>query len=167
MDLYILRHAIAVERGTKGYRRDSQRPLTDKGAKKMERIAGGMLGLHLSFDQVFSSPFVRARQTAAIVVDAFHAKGKLKFTPHLQVGGDPRKLIDLVGKHCKPESAILLVGHEPYLSGLISMLITGVKNPSITLKKGGLCRLSVNDLKYGRCATMEWLLTPHQLTLVR
>lgn len=165
MDVYILRHAIAVERGTKGYRADSQRPLTDKGAEKMHRIGQGMLALHLSFDQILSSPFVRARQTAEIVGDVFDEN--VTFTPHLQVGGDPRKLIDFIRKQCKPGSTVLLVGHEPYLSGLISMLTAGVKTPSITLKKGGLCKLSVDNLRYGRCATMEWLFTPHQLTLVR
>ena len=165
MDLYILRHAIAVERGTKGYKTDGQRPLTDKGTKKMQRVARGMLALHLSLDLIISSPFVRARQTAEIVGDVFDEK--VTFTPHLQVGGDPRKLVDFIKKNCKPESAILLVGHEPYLSRLISMLTAGVKTPLITLKKGGLCRLSVDDLRYGRCAAMEWLLTPRQLTLVR
>ena len=60
MDLYIQRHAIAVERGTGSYKTDSQRPLTDKGAKKMHRIAKGMQALRLSFDGILSSPFVRA-----------------------------------------------------------------------------------------------------------
>jgi len=42
MDIYIVRHAIAVEEGTSGYESDSERPLTDKGRKKMRQIAKGL-----------------------------------------------------------------------------------------------------------------------------
>ena len=167
MDLYIQRHAIAVDRGTKGYETDSKRPLTGKGAEKMQGIAEGMLTLQLSFDRILSSPFVRARQTAGIVAEVLHETKKLEFTADLEPGGDPGRLIDLIGERHGPDSSILLVGHEPYLSGLISILVAGVQNPSITMKKGGLCKLRVAGLRYGRCAVMEWLLTPHQLRLMR
>ena len=167
MNLYIQRHAIAVDRGTKGYETDSERPLTDKGAEKMHRIAEGMQALHLSFDYIISSPFVRSRQTAEIVADVFHAGKKLEFTSDLQVGGDPKGLINGIRARYGPDSILLLVGHEPYLSGLISILVSGVKNFSITMKKGGLCKLSVDHLRYSRCATLEWLLTPDQLSRIR
>jgi len=62
----------------------------------------------------------------------------------------------------KPQS-VLLVGHEPYLSGLISVLVTGESNAAIELKKGGLCKLSADRVAYGQCATLNWLLTPKQL----
>ncbi len=48
-----------------------------------------------------------------------------------------------------------LIGHEPYLSSLASMLITGDPNASIVLKKGGVCRLSIEKIQYGRCAVLE------------
>jgi phosphohistidine phosphatase len=57
----------------------------------------------------------------------------------------------------------MLVGHEPYLSGLISLLVSGDSDCRIVMKKGGLCKLSVGTLKHGRCAALEWLLTPKQL----
>jgi len=167
MDLYILRHAIAVERGTHGFKDDSQRPLTDKGVQKMQRVAEGMLTLKLSFDAILSSPFVRARQTAEIVADSLCAKKKLEFTPHLELGGDQRKLIGLINEKYGSDLSILLVGHEPYLSSFISVLIAGTDGLSITMKKGGLCKLVVATLSYGWCATLEWLLTPRQLTRIR
>lgn len=58
---------------------------------------------------------------------------------------------------------IALVGHEPSLSNLVSVLITGEPDLSLTLKKGGVCRLSVGSLQYGRCAALDWLLSPSQL----
>jgi phosphohistidine phosphatase len=167
MELYVLRHAIAVERGTPGFVDDSQRPLTDKGAQKMQRVAKGMLALELSFDIILSSPFIRAKQTAEIVADVFRAQKKLEFTPHLEVGGEPKKLIDLINEKHGSDSSILLVGHEPYLSGFISMMIAGTDVLSITMKKGGLCKLSASELRYGKCATLEWLLTPGQMAIIR
>ncbi|MBM2840634.1 MAG: phosphohistidine phosphatase SixA [Bacteroidetes bacterium] len=167
MDLYVLRHAIAVERGTPGYEDDSQRPLTGKGAKRMRLVAEGMLGLELSFDVILSSPFLRAKQTAEIVAEVFGVPKKLKSSKHLEVGGDPEALIDEINDKYGSRSSILLVGHEPYLSGLISMLISGNEDVPITMKKGGLCKLTVSALRYGQCATLEWLLAPRQMTQIQ
>jgi phosphohistidine phosphatase len=59
--------------------------------------------------------------------------------------------------------SIALVGHEPSLSSLVSMLVSGDPTLSVTLKKGGVCRLSLEKLQYGRCAELDWLLSPAQL----
>jgi phosphohistidine phosphatase len=64
-----------------------------------------------------------------------------------------------------PES-VLLVGHEPFLSGLISLLATGHEGFCVVMKKGGLCKLTIEALRHGRCATLEWLLTPKQMALM-
>ncbi len=167
MDLYILRHAIAVQRGTKGFEQDSERPLTEKGIKKMRRIARGMAALGLSFDLILSSPFLRARQTAEIVTDVGGSKEKLELCPFLETGGDPEALIRDLASREEALASVLLVGHEPYLSELVSVLIAGDAGAGIMLKKGGLCMLSAESLRFGRCATLEWLLTPSQLEKLR
>jgi phosphohistidine phosphatase len=167
MELYILRHAPAVERGTPGYENDASRPLTSQGEKKMYRVAKGMLALGLEFDLVLSSPFVRARRTAEIVVEVFRCRKKLKCTEKLATHGNPRALIEEINtKHGSPES-LVLVGHEPYLSNLISTLVAGDERTALTLKKGGLCKVTVSSLRYGKCARLEWLLTPRQMTRIQ
>ena len=165
MDLYILRHAIAAERGTPGYRRDSDRPLTREGEKKMFGIARGMKALALEFDAVLSSPFARAHRTAEIVTEVLG--GTVELCDALSADGDPRELIRRLQRFCPGRNAILLVGHEPYLSGLISTLLAGPTSVATTLKKGGLCKLSIHELSYAQCASLEWLLTPRQLLLFR
>ena len=166
MKLYILRHGIAVERGTRGFENDADRPLTLKGEERMRAIADAMEAMELEFDLILSSPYVRARQTAEIVVDTFEARNMLQISEHLASDGDPKKLIaDLNRRKPEPKS-VLLAGHEPYLSELVAMLISGNTSSSILLKKGGLCKLSVETLKPGRCATLEWLLTPKQMLLM-
>jgi len=163
MELYLLRHAIAVDRGTPGYHKDSQRPLTPEGEKKMWRIAEGMKALDLSFDLILSSPYVRAKQTADIVAEVFQAQDKLELSTALTPEADPKELIAELTRHDHALDSILLVGHEPYLSGFMSKLLVGDESLSLTMKKGGLGKLTVNALRYGRCATLEWLLTPRQL----
>jgi len=167
MELYLLRHAKAVVRGAAGYTDDSTRPLTPDGAKTMHRIAEGMRELGLEFDLILSSPFTRARETAEIVARVFTAERNLKFEDALAVGGNHRLLIDRLTTEYRSYKHVMLVGHEPSMSALVSLLISGDPDLSITMKKGGLCKLTVDSLKYGRCATLEWLLAPRQLIRIR
>lgn len=166
MDLLVLRHAIAVPHGSEGYERDSDRPLTPKGAKKMLRIAQGMERLGLEIDVLLTSPFPRALQTAEIVARVFKLKNDLILTSHLAVGGDPEKLVREIADNHGSGGRIMICGHEPYLSELISVLLSGSSDIDMTMKKGGLCKLSTPRLIYGRCAILEWMLPPRVLTRV-
>jgi phosphohistidine phosphatase len=77
--------------------------------------------------------------------------------------GHPRQLIETLRTEYQEEQDVLLVGHEPYLSRLISTLLTGGPNLSVTMKRGGLCALDIQTLRFGRCANLLYLLTPRQL----
>ena len=163
VDLYILRHAIAVERGTPGIGDDSLRPLTAEGKAKMRTIARGMRAMGLTFDLVLSSPYRRARETAQIVVKEFGLEDSMEFSHDLEPGGSPDRLMRRLAEAGTGSVSVLLVGHEPDLSSLISMLLSGGSHDSITLKKGGLCKLALDRVTYGKCGTLGWLLTPRQL----
>ena len=166
MNLYLLRHGIAVEPGTPGYEKDADRPLTPEGERKLRQIADAMEALDLAFDFILSSPYLRARQTAEIVAQPFKARKRLELSDSLTPGGSPKKLVELLNRLQPPPEDVLLVGHEPYLSGLISLLASGEATLAVVMKKGGLCKLSTESLKYGRCAALEWLLTPKQMALM-
>ena len=163
MEIYILRHGIAVERGTPGYKKDSERPLTKEGEEKMHQIADAMLGMGLQFDLILSSPYVRAKQTAQIV--AGELDEEVTSTDFLIPDANGLELIAEINDE-KPQR-VLLVGHEPDLSRLISILVTGGSDATIELKKGGLCKLTSDKLTFGRSATLNWLLTPKQLRQLR
>jgi phosphohistidine phosphatase len=163
MEIYILRHGIAVERGSPGYKKDSERPLTKEGEDKMSQIAKAILAMDLKFDVIFSSPYVRAADTARIVAEQLDED--VTFTDHLTPDGNPLEVIGEIND--AKGQRILLVGHEPFLSGLISLLITGGSDASIELKKGGLCKITTDKLIFGQCATLNWLLTPKQLRGLR
>jgi phosphohistidine phosphatase SixA len=86
-------------------------------------------------------------------------KDKIAFTDNLIPPGNFEQLIDeIVEKHVV--ASLALVGHEPMLSRFISFLATGNQDAAITLKKGGVCLLSANDLRQERRATLQWLITP-------
>jgi phosphohistidine phosphatase len=166
MNLYILRHAIAVDHGTPGFPNDADRPLTAEGERKLERIAEAMEAMDLGIELVLSSPYLRARQTAEGVVEVLKLRKRLELTDTLTPGGSKQALVELINRHRPRPENVLLVGHEPYLSELISLLVSGEENLCVVLKKGGLCRLTLNALKHGRCAALAWLLTPRQMILM-
>ncbi len=164
MNLYILRHALAGDRSAR-YPDDSKRPITKKGRKEMRAAAKGMRQLDLDFDLILSSPFIRAQQTAEIVRKIFKSD-QLSLSENLASGAKARSLISELNENYASLKNILLVGHEPDLSELVSILTRGDKKLSLHFKKSGLCKLAVSKLRWGRCATLEWLLTPKQLAMM-
>ena len=160
MNLYIIRHAIAVDEGLPEYEDDSQRPLTDKGKKKMRQIARGLRVLGVDFDLILSSPYVRAKETAEILAEVSKTKADVVFSENLIPMGDPDLLIAEMNEKYYNVNSIALVGHEPHLSAMISLLVSENASLDMTLKKGGVCRLSADDLHHTRKAALEWLLTP-------
>jgi phosphohistidine phosphatase len=170
MNLFILRHGLASDPGEHGLPKDlpdTERPLSAKGKQKLWRTTAAMRTLDLKFDAVVSSPLLRARQTAQIVTEAFELRRKLILTDELAPAGDPKLLLDQLTKLGPRAKNILLVGHEPYLSRLIGLLIAGNTATAIDLKKGGLAKLAVEQLRFARCAELAWLLTPKQLELMK
>lgn len=163
MILSLLRHGMAVEQGSPDYEDDSQRPLTAKGQRRMWRAAEGMLALGLTYDLILSSPYLRTRQTADIVAQVLKVPDGVQLSATLAPDGNPKQLVEELHMDGRAPQTIMLVGHEPYLSRLISTLLTGSPNLAVVMKRGGLCTLDLETLRFGRCARLAWLLTPRQL----
>src|ERR1051325_8453393 len=100
MEIYVLRHGIAVERGTPGYKKDSDRPLTKEGEEKVEQIAQAMLAMDLKFDLILSSTYLRAAKTAKIV--ASELDQEVTFTEFLEPHGNGLALTTLINDE-KPQ----------------------------------------------------------------
>jgi phosphohistidine phosphatase len=157
MNLYIIRHAIAADEGD--YEQDSDRPLTDKGRKKMRQIAKGLRALGVEFDLILSSPYLRARETAEILSDIFKMKKEIAFSENLTPMAEPDALISEINEKYSVDS-LALVGHEPHLSSLAGLLTSENAKLDVTIKKGGVIRLTADNLRQDRRATLDWLLTP-------
>jgi phosphohistidine phosphatase len=166
MDLYLLRHGIAADLDAHGFANDADRPLTPEGERKVKQIAEAMEAIELSFDLILSSPYLRARRTAELVAEHLKARKRLELCDCLTPGGSTKKLVEMLD-HVQPcPESVLLVGHEPYMSGLISLLVSGREAFTVVMKKGGLCKLTADPLRHGRCAVLQWLLTPKQMALM-
>jgi len=157
MKLYLVRHAIAED--VRESEDDSLRPLTEKGREKMRRIAQALNELGVQPDLIVSSPYVRASQTASVLAKELKYKEELAYSDFLVPMAEPNDMIGEINEKFSVDE-LMLVGHEPNLSSLASVLLAGSPDLSINFKKGGVCCLSVDDLHYDRKATLEWLVTP-------
>ncbi|MGH7876033.1 MAG: phosphohistidine phosphatase SixA [Candidatus Binatia bacterium] len=164
MNIYLLRHGIAIGRDDPSSRNDADRPLTAKGLKRMRKAARGLRRLNIPFDAVVTSPFTRARQTADIVVAALELQSTFEEMSDLTPESSVETLLSNLARF-QNHSHLLLVGHEPLLSDLAAFLLT-LEHPSrlgIGLRKGGLCRIEVDALPPPQRGTLHWLMTPKQL----
>lgn len=165
MELYILRHGEAGKRIPSGSR-DFERPLTVAGMEEVEQVARALARLRVGFDFVATSPLRRARQTADAVAKILRVKkGSVEEWDELKPEG---KKADLYRKlsQFKPESSVLVVGHEPYLSTMISEIVFGNGAGSIVLKKAGLAKITVASFQPKIRGELRWLLTPKHLKKV-
>ena len=167
MNLFLLRHGLAVDRDEFHFASDGLRPLTTKGQRQLGQTCVALRKLKLDFDSILSSPLVRARQTAEIVAADLKLKKRLSFADELKPGGSPKKLVKKISRQNPAAKNLLLVGHEPDLSELISLLVTGGLGLELDFKKGGLAKLEIEKLRAGQCAVLAWLLTPKQMKLMR
>jgi len=167
MELYFLRHGLAGQHGDPKYKDDSLRPLTGQGREKILRAAQGMQALSLKFDAILSSPYLRAIQTAEIVAEIYKLKNKtIHRTDNLLPPAPIEKLLKEVCSDFPRSKNILLVGHEPHLTEMVSALLRCDQPLDIDFKKGGLCCLSVPKPLGHSGAIFNWLLTPTQLGLI-
>jgi phosphohistidine phosphatase len=162
IELYILRHGVAKKREDWAGKKDSDRPLTGKGEKRTALEARALKRTGISFDLILSSPFMRARRTAEIVAETLGLSGKLKLTASLTPKASPRRFLQELIPDLDA-SRVLIVGHEPYLSSLISLCLTGDPDISFELKKGGICKLHAEGRTLAKHCTLEWFLTPDQV----
>jgi phosphohistidine phosphatase len=165
MNLYFMRHAIAVDRADTGVSSDRERTLTPKGIKRMDKAAKGLIALSLSFDRILTSPFERARQTAKIVAQSLKLEDRLEEIQQLCPDRSVQDLIAALAAYTD-QKEILLVGHEPLLSSTISFLLSDTARMEIRLKKGSLCCLEIDGVPPRGSAVLHWALTPKQLRLL-
>jgi len=160
MIIYMLRHAIAIERGTPGYPNDD-RPLTESGIEKMKKGAKGISRCIERPDVILTSPLRRALDTAKILAVELNAPGIVKMSDALLPAGSQKQLNDDMAKYKNAES-LVLVGHSPDLERIAATLL-GTPQRLLEFKKGGMCAIELDALPLKRPGRLLWLLTPKQL----
>jgi phosphohistidine phosphatase len=161
MDVYIVRHGIAEDMSRSG--QDKDRALTEDGKQRMKEAARGFRHLEAEVGRVFTSPLVRARQTAEIL--ASQIKRKVEEMKELAPGNDPAsvcKQLKALGK----VPSVMLVGHEPNCSDLVSYLLDTPHAVETDFKKGAICLVETDSLDAGS-GRLIWHLPPKVLRLIK
>ena len=163
MPLYLIRHAHAVSEAE-----NRQRPLSDRGRAQVRSLAAFFRANNLFGPaHVWHSPLIRARETAELFLIGLASEAALVETPGLRPEDDPKEIAQRLDTITTAIN-IALVGHQPHLGTLASLLLRGKPGPDLLdFKKGAILSLErTGELhkKTGRPLWYtNWFVTPELL----
>lgn len=161
IELYLVRHGLAAERGA-AYPDDRLRPLTDVGITRFRQAVRGLAAFEVAVDLVLTSPLVRARQTAELLVAGLPGHPRLDTLEALAPGGRVPAIMEAIAQRSRQrQTRIALVGHEPDLGELAARLL-GARG-AIPFKKGAVCCIELQGRLAGGPGTLLWHLPPRVL----
>lgn len=154
MQIYLIRHAHAVEA-----EEDPKRPLSKRGRKQVGRLARFLRKAEaLDTVELWHSPLARSVETASLLVSELGRKIRLVQVDGLEGGDDPAIIAERIKTR---RTAVGVVGHEPHLSALASLLVAGVAEPTrFHFKKSAVVALERGDGTWA----VRWQLSPELLT---
>jgi len=157
--LYFLRHGLADRSAFLGGD-DRLRPLTAEGCRRLELQAQHLSRMEWQPDLILTSPLTRAEQTALIIADGLEWVVPCQVEDVLACGFGMADLEDLLARHPLARK-LVLVGHEPDFSSMISRLTGGA---DLVVKKGSLARVDL----YQECPAagdLIWLIPPRAMAI--
>lgn len=157
MLLYIVRHAYAGQHGDPHYPDDSLRPLTKKGRKQFSRAMKKLSRREFAPAIVATSPLVRCRQTAEIIVERVSPPPQLIVQDTLQPGSNLEALVAWSNEQGADE--IAWVGHAPDVDEMAAALI-GTPSSAIVFAKGAVAAIGFADTIVAGEGELRWLATP-------
>jgi phosphohistidine phosphatase len=150
--LWLLRHGDAEPHGA---RDDFERRLTEKGERQSRAAGAALKRLGIDFHTVFTSPRVRALDTARLACESLGGEPVVHEPLSSGFGGDDA--MELIGGF-EDGAAILIVGHEPDFSETIR----DITNGRVDMKKGGVAGVKVER----RSGELVVLLRPAELRAI-
>jgi phosphohistidine phosphatase len=158
-DIYLIRHAAAAERGEE-WPDDRLRPVTETGIARFKDVVKGLAWLDVEIDEIFTSPLVRARQTADLLALELGGKATVKVLDALAPDHTPGAVMSELARSAR-RRRVALVGHEPGLGELAAHLLGSAR--ALPFKKGGVCLIAVQGLSSKRPGELGWFLPPKVL----
>ena len=147
--LWLLRHGEAVPHDSKP---DPERELTGRGERQAKAAGAGLARLGLELGACYTSPLVRAADTARLACEALNVEPAIEDA--LANGFDARDARELLARH-GADARVLVVGHEPSFSQVVHDL-SGAR---VDFKKGGIAAVRVD----GSRGELVVLLRPREL----
>jgi phosphohistidine phosphatase len=161
MKLYLMRHGPAEDRADSGL--DSDRALTSTGRDRVRNVGKMLLDLEEAPAHIVTSPLARSVQTAEIVAIASKLSargGTVQVRRELSPGAAADAVVLARRAAHEGLKRVLLVGHEPDLTGLAAALLHGFHR---TFDKGMVVGLHLPA--DGGHARLRFVLDPRTLTL--
>jgi phosphohistidine phosphatase len=133
--VYLIRHAHAVAGAE-----DSARPLSRRGIGQTRDLARFLKPAgRFEPEEIWHSPLVRSRQTAKLLREHLHLTAPLALVANLEPEDDPQRAARRLTAAAR---TIAVVGHEPHLSALASLLVAGQASPPVfVMKKAAILAL--------------------------
>jgi phosphohistidine phosphatase len=161
MELYIVRHGIAIDREDPKCPADPERFLTEQGREKSRQAAKGVAEVASVPDLILTSPYLRALQTAEIFAEILeYSKNKIRKSEFLLPGAEPMQLFREIAKD-KELSSIFVFGHAPHLDDVLATAV-GTKHHISSIKKAGAAFVELKRL-VPPSGELIWLATPKLL----
>jgi phosphohistidine phosphatase len=157
MDLYIVRHAWAVDRGDPEYPDDDLRPLTEDGKKRFAQVVAVLVERGLKPEIIATSPLVRCVETAHLLA-AGTGKAEVVELDELRPGSDVESLLHWSARQGRKHQRIAWVGHSPDVDRMTAALI-GEGDSLLRFAKGGAAAIRFDDLPALGVGELQWLVT--------
>lgn len=163
MRVILFRHGIAHDRADPNCPPDPERELTEEGKKKTRKSAKGLKAMGVAPTRILTSPYKRAKETAAIVAEVLGIEGsKVTITDALLPEAAPYSIYHALYAFHATDEEVVCVGHAPNIDRVIAVSLTGERAPVTELKKSGACLLAVEDLPRTKGA-LVWMIPPKVL----
>jgi phosphohistidine phosphatase len=162
MRVILFRHGPAGSRDPARWPDDSERPLTARGLEKTRDAARGLARMENTITRVWSSPLRRAVQTAKALEEAVSG-AKVEMLEPLAPGASNRAVLAKLAEGATDQT-VVLVGHEPGLGKLATLLVVGSGAAiELSLKKAGACAVDFEGAPQAGKGELIWLLPPKPL----
>jgi phosphohistidine phosphatase len=153
MQLYLVQHGHALDK-----EQDPERPLSDRGRRDVEAVAGFVGRLDCQARDIWHSGKARARQTAELLQPALAPEGTLAESPGLAPRDEPRPLAQQLANRSVD---LALVGHLPHLTRLASILLADHEEEEVIgFQQGAVVALARDDQHVWR---VQWMVTPEMV----
>lgn len=152
--LYIMRHGDAVSRAPT----DSERPLSDRGRQEAESMIQHLL--ERPPERVLVSPYLRAQQTARIVLEGLNSHGHLPVVetiPYITPDDSPTAAVGKLADFT--DDTLLMVSHNPFVSILVGLLTEGHMQGGIPMATASIARITGSEIGLGT-GDLDWYKTP-------
>jgi phosphohistidine phosphatase len=156
MQVYLLRHGIAHDKSAKGG--DAARELTAEGRAELKHVLKTAAKAGVKPSLILTSPYVRARETAALAKKILETREDLLETKTLVPEGQPQMVWAEMSDH-RAEPSLMLVGHNPLLEQMVAHLL-GTPTLQFQFEKAALVALEISNFRGEPDGVLQWILTP-------